>query len=238
MTNGGGISVPEGDEVVLECIELTKRFGGLTAVDRVSMDLRKGEVLALVGDNGAGKSTLVQIISGVLHPDGGSILLEGRPVTHASPMDARRMGIETIYQDLALCENLDAASNIFLGQEIRRRVFGVLPSLDRASMRAESRRVLEQLDIVDPGPHSSDPPALRGATPGRRDLAGRLLERPSDDHGRADSGPRRARAAPSVRTRPNTPRSRGAGPRHQSQHPGRDAHLGPHRGDAPGLEGR
>jgi simple sugar transport system ATP-binding protein len=139
-----------GGEVILECIELTKRFGGLTAVDGVSMDLRRGEVLALVGDNGAGKSTLVQMISGEYHPDGGSILLDGEPLTLSTPMDARRMGIETIYQDLALCENLDAASNIFLGQEVRRRVLGVLPALDRETMREESRQVLHQLDIAIP----------------------------------------------------------------------------------------
>ncbi len=137
-------------EVVLECLALTKRFGGLTAVDGVDMELRRGEVLALVGDNGAGKSTLVQMISGEYLPDGGSILLDGQAVNFSTPMDARRMGIETIYQDLALCENLDAASNIFLGQEIRRRTLGILPSLDREAMRAESSQVLRQLDIAIP----------------------------------------------------------------------------------------
>jgi simple sugar transport system ATP-binding protein len=137
-------------EVVLECIGLTKRFGGLTAVDNVSMEMRRGEVLALVGDNGAGKSTLIQMISGVYHPDEGTIILEGRALNLSTPMDARRMGIETIYQDLALCENLDAPSNIFLGEERKRRVWGIFPSLDRATMRAESRQVLEQLDIAIP----------------------------------------------------------------------------------------
>jgi simple sugar transport system ATP-binding protein len=90
------------------------------------------------------------MISGEYHPDGGSIILDGDLLSLSSPMDARKMGIETIYQDLALCENLDAASNIFLGQEIRRKVFGVLPSLDREAMRAESSKVLHQLDIAIP----------------------------------------------------------------------------------------
>ncbi len=150
MTNSEVVAAVGVGEVVLECIELTKRFGGLTAVDGVSMDLRRGEVLALVGDNGAGKSTLVQMISGEYHPDGGSIVLDGELLNLSSPMDARRMGIETIYQDLALCENLDAASNIFLGQEIRRKVLGILPALDREAMRAESSQVLHQLDIAIP----------------------------------------------------------------------------------------
>lgn len=150
MSRDGTVSPVDKSEVVLECIALTKRFGGLTAVDSMSMDLRRGEVLALVGDNGAGKSTMVQMISGEYHPDGGSIVLDGQPVSFSTPMDARQMGIETIYQDLALCENLDAAGNIFLGQELRTRRLGLLPSLDRQTMRAESREVLRELDIAIP----------------------------------------------------------------------------------------
>jgi simple sugar transport system ATP-binding protein len=109
-----------------------------------------GEVLGLVGDNGAGKSTLIKMISGVYVPDGGRLVLKGHDVSFASPQDARDAGIETIYQDLALCENLDAAANIFLGREPVRRMLFVLPAVDRRQMLTESRRILEQLDIRIP----------------------------------------------------------------------------------------
>src|SRR5262245_51013412 len=102
--------------------DLVKRFGGLTAVNGVSLEVRAGEVVGLVGDNGAGKSTLIKCISGVHQADEGEILVDGEPVRFAKPIDARRAGIETIYQDLALAGNLDVSANIFLGREIRRRV--------------------------------------------------------------------------------------------------------------------
>src|ERR671935_1437791 len=102
---------------ILRVIDLYKRFGGLVAVDHVSLDIYPGEVVGLLGDNGAGKSTMIKMISGVYRPDGGQIFLDGREVSFAAPMEARRQGIETIYQDLALCENLDASANIFLGRE-------------------------------------------------------------------------------------------------------------------------
>jgi ABC-type sugar transport system ATPase subunit len=108
-------------EPLLRAVNLTKRFGGLTAVDNVSFDIRPGEVIGLVGDNGAGKSTFIKMISGVYQPDGGEIYFEGKKVNFAVPREARDMGIETIYQDLALAENLDVGSNIFLGREIKRR---------------------------------------------------------------------------------------------------------------------
>ena len=139
-------------EPVLRAVDVTKRFGGLTALDQVSIQVAAGEVLGLVGDNGAGKSTLIQCISGVYRPDAGQVFLEGREVTFASPMEGRRMGIETIYQDLALCENLDAADNIFLGREPATRALGVLPALDRATVRREARQVLDQLNIHIPAP--------------------------------------------------------------------------------------
>ncbi|MCB1497356.1 MAG: sugar ABC transporter ATP-binding protein [Bauldia sp.] len=129
---------------------MVKRFGGLVAVDNVDLDLAAGEVLALVGDNGAGKSTLVQMISGVFRADGGTVSLDGEQKVFASPEDARAAGIETIYQDLALCDNLTAADNIFLGREIRRRRFGLLPGLDQAEMRDRARTVLDELHIRIP----------------------------------------------------------------------------------------
>jgi len=135
---------------ILQAIGLYKHFGGLVAVNDVSLDVFPGEVVGLVGDNGAGKSTLIKLISGVYRPDGGQILLDGRPVSFTSPLEARQLGIETIYQDLALCENLDAAANVFLGREPVRRTLGVFKNLDRDYMLRESRQVLAQLDIRIP----------------------------------------------------------------------------------------
>ena len=108
-------------EPVLRAVNLTKRFGGLTAVDGVSFEVRPGEVIGLVGDNGAGKSTFIKMISGVYQPDDGEIYFNGQKVNFVDPRDARDLGIETIYQDLALAENLDVGSNIFLGREVKKR---------------------------------------------------------------------------------------------------------------------
>jgi ABC-type sugar transport system ATPase subunit len=106
-------------EPILRAINLTKHFGGLIAVDNVSFDVKPGEVIGLVGDNGAGKSTFIKMISGVYQPDGGEIYYNGKKVDFTDPRDARDLGIETIYQDLALAENLDVGSNIFLGREMK-----------------------------------------------------------------------------------------------------------------------
>lgn len=135
---------------VLEVTNLTKRFGGLTAVDGVSLKVYPGEVVGLLGDNGAGKSTLIKMISGVHRPDGGTLSVDGKRTSFASPFAARDMGIETIYQDLALCENLDAPTNIFLGREPMRRRLGLLREVDRRQMLDESRKVLDRLDIHIP----------------------------------------------------------------------------------------
>lgn len=137
-------------EPILRAVNLVKRFGGLTAVNDVSFDIYAGEVVALAGDNGAGKSTLIKMISGVYRPDGGHVYLDGKEITMASPLEARGLGIETIYQDLALCENLDATVNIFLGREPTMRLFGVFKQVDRAHMLAESTKVLNRLDIHIP----------------------------------------------------------------------------------------
>jgi ABC-type sugar transport system ATPase subunit len=136
---------------LLQAVNLTKRFGGLTAVDNVGLDVNVGEVIGLVGDNGAGKSTFIKMIAGVYHPDDGELYFEGRKVEFSGPRDARDMGIETIYQDLALAENLDVGSNIFLGREIKKRYLGgLIKTLDRSKMREESATVLSRLDIVIP----------------------------------------------------------------------------------------
>jgi len=136
---------------VLQAVNLTKRFGGLTAVDSVSLDVNVGEVIGLVGDNGAGKSTFIKMIAGVYQPDDGELFFEGSKVSFNAPRAARDMGIETIYQDLALAENLDVGSNIFLGREIKKRYLGgMIKTLNRTKMREESATVLSRLDIVIP----------------------------------------------------------------------------------------
>jgi ABC-type sugar transport system ATPase subunit len=138
-------------EPLLSIRSLTKIFGGLVAVDNVSFDVARGEVVGLLGDNGAGKSTLIKCISGVHAPEDGEIVFDGKPVQFSSPMDARRAGIETIYQDLALANNLDVGANIFLGREIKtRRLGGLIQTLDDKQMREESRHTLDSLQIRFP----------------------------------------------------------------------------------------
>jgi simple sugar transport system ATP-binding protein len=134
---------------ILEARDVSIRFGGVEALKRVSLRLMPGEVLALAGDNGAGKSTLIKILSGVYRADGGDLHFEGRPLQLRDPQDARSQGIETIYQDLALADNLDVGSNIFLGREPVRRRFG-FQVIDRPHMARVAREVLERLDIVIP----------------------------------------------------------------------------------------
>ncbi len=106
---------------LLELRNISKWFGGLCAVDDVSLAVNSGEVLGLLGHNGAGKSTVIKMVSGVIMRDAGTILLSGSPAPINTPHDARQLGIETIYQDLALLDNLDASANLFLGREIRKR---------------------------------------------------------------------------------------------------------------------
>jgi ABC-type sugar transport system ATPase subunit len=138
-------------EPVLSIRKLTKRFGGLVAVNDLNWDVYPGEVVALLGDNGAGKSTLIKCVSGVHQPDEGEIRFEGRLSHFARPMDARRQGIETIYQDLALANNLDVSANIFLGREVKKRYLtGLIKTLDEQMMLRESQAALESLAIQFP----------------------------------------------------------------------------------------
>jgi len=132
---------------ILSARELSKHFGGVAALERVSFDLFPGEVLALAGDNGAGKSTLIKAIAGVHQPDHGEIWYDGARVQFASPREARDRGIETIYQDLALADNLDVGANVFLGREPAARFLGILPRIDRPAMREAARRTMASLDI-------------------------------------------------------------------------------------------
>ena len=125
-------------EPILTTHGVSKHFGGLTAVDDVDFEVYPGEVVALLGDNGAGKSTLIKCISGVYRPDQGRVFFNGEDVTHHAPADIRSRGIETIYQDLALAENLDVGANVFLGKEVTRRLFGLIPVTDDNYMRVGS----------------------------------------------------------------------------------------------------
>ena len=122
-----------GPGIVMQGIR--KRYGHVTALAGANLNICFGMVTALVGDNGAGKSTLVKVISGATIPDSGTIEMEGRPVTFDSPKSARRQGVHTVYQDLALADNLDVVENLFLGSETRKRALGFgLPWLDRRAM--------------------------------------------------------------------------------------------------------
>ena len=134
---------------ILEMSHISKGFGPVTALVDVSVSLRKGEVLALVGDNGAGKSTLIKILSGFHQPDGGTIKCGGEDVRFASPRDARAHGIETVYQDLAMVGDLSVFHNMFLGREQHKRILG-LKLLDNAKMRSLARTYLDTLGIGIP----------------------------------------------------------------------------------------
>ncbi|MDR7034939.1 ATP-binding cassette domain-containing protein [Mesorhizobium sp. BE184] len=132
---------------LLEVSNLSKYFGAVRALSDVSLVVRPGEVVALAGDNGAGKTTLIKAISGVFRPTSGEVKLKGEPVSFGTPQEARDKGIETIYQDLALADNLTIGGNIFLGREPMRRAFGFLPVLDRKKMAEAARQTMAMLDF-------------------------------------------------------------------------------------------
>lgn len=135
------------NQPLLDVRDVSKHFGGVTALNGVSLQLNAGEVVALAGDNGAGKSTLIKTISGVYQADGGEIRLGGEVVKFATPEAARGHGIETIYQDLALADNLSIGANIFLGREPMTKAFGFLPVLDRRKMAKAAQETMAQLDF-------------------------------------------------------------------------------------------
>ncbi len=134
---------------------VSKHFGPVQALKDVDFEVRPGEVVALVGDNGAGKSTLVKVISGIYSADEGSFRFEGQPVSIAGPAEAARLGIATVYQDLALCDNLDVVANLFLGQEeVASGVGAVTRQLDEVDMEHRSHELLEQLAVTIPSVRS------------------------------------------------------------------------------------
>ncbi|WP_148252425.1 ATP-binding cassette domain-containing protein [Aidingimonas lacisalsi] len=131
---------------LLEVRSLKKRFGAVEVLCGVDLSLEAGEVLAVIGDNGAGKSTLIKHISGVYPRDDGEIWLDGQPVTFTSPKQARHAGIETVYQDLALADELSVGANIFLGREPTRRWLGMLPVVDKRTIQRETQRLIDSIE--------------------------------------------------------------------------------------------
>jgi ABC-type sugar transport system ATPase subunit len=139
---------------LLEVRGVSKRFGGVQALSDVSLTVRAGECVALMGGNGAGKSTLVSLISGLGAPDEGEILFEGVLASFHGPDDARAVGIETVFQNLALCDNLDAPGNLFLGREPRRR-FGPISVMNKRKMAQDTRATLAELGVNMPNLRSA-----------------------------------------------------------------------------------
>lgn len=127
---------------LVEMRDISVSFGGVKAVDHVTVDLRAGEIVAVVGGNGAGKSTLMRALSGAHRPDSGEILIDGKPVSITNPRDAKAVGIETIYQTLALADNIDAPANLFLGRELVTRA----GTLDDSAMEHATRQVMGRLN--------------------------------------------------------------------------------------------
>ena len=135
-------------EPILEARGIVKNFGRVRALRGVNFSVSPAEIVALVGDNGAGKSTLIKCLAGVEQPDAGEVVFEGRPVSINAPTEARALGIETVYQDLALAADLDPAANLFLGREVRRGgVLGWLGFLDKAQMHRQADEAFSSLGV-------------------------------------------------------------------------------------------
>ncbi|MFN2297215.1 MAG: ATP-binding cassette domain-containing protein [Anaerolineales bacterium] len=135
---------------IVEMRNIRKNFAAVRALRGVDLVLHHNEVLGLVGDNAAGKSTLMKVLSGAYIPDGGEIFIEGRKAHITDPLHARRLGIEMVYQDLALANHLDVAANVFLGREVMSKRFGFVGVLDKRRMEQETRRLLDRLQINIP----------------------------------------------------------------------------------------
>jgi ABC-type sugar transport system ATPase subunit len=150
MTMSGG-QPPRDSSPLLEARGLSKHYGTIRAVENIDLTIGHGEIVAIVGDNGAGKTTLIKMLSGAIVPDAGEISVEGKAVRIHDPLDARALGIETIYQDLALLPNLDVATNLYLGREHKvEGPLGLLGVVARRRMRSEARDHLDQLHIQIP----------------------------------------------------------------------------------------
>lgn len=152
----------ENKQPFLSVQNIKKSYGAVQALGGVSFDVYPGEVVALVGDNGAGKSTAIKMIAGVAQPDEGQILIEGKPAALTGPAVSEKYGIQTVYQDLALCDNLDIVSNLYLGRELRKTwIPGLLSTLNKTEMERKAGPVLNDLKINLP-PLSSLVSSLSG----------------------------------------------------------------------------
>ncbi|MFT3989504.1 ATP-binding cassette domain-containing protein [Aestuariivirga sp.] len=129
------------DDILLKLENVTRNFGAIEALRGISFEVKRGEVIALLGDNGAGKSTLVKIISGGLEPTSGQMTFDGQQRFFASPSEAKAAGIETVYQDLSLCTNVDVVANFFMGREIVKKYFGI-PVLQEREMEAVTAKAI------------------------------------------------------------------------------------------------
>jgi D-xylose transport system ATP-binding protein len=141
--SGAGQEAATIDQPLLQLRDIGKSFGPVQALSGVDLDIPAGQVTALVGDNGAGKSTLIKTIAGIWEPTGGQVVWRGRPVHFRSPRDATAAGIATVYQDLALCDNLDIVQNMLLGHEVRRHLL-----LDEVTMEQTAKQTLKDLRVV------------------------------------------------------------------------------------------
>ncbi|HUX49188.1 MAG TPA: ATP-binding cassette domain-containing protein [Spirochaetia bacterium] len=136
---------------ILELRGISKSFGAVQALSGVDFEVFPAEVVALVGDNGAGKSTLVKVISGTYRPDSGEYIFEGKPVDINRPADANDLGIQTVYQDLALCDNLDVVANLYLGRETKRPLIpGLLNTIDELGMEHAAQSFVDELHVRIP----------------------------------------------------------------------------------------
>ena len=179
---------------LVEMSNIHVSFGGVHAVDDASVDLRAGEVVGMVGHNGAGKSTLMRVLSGAHRADSGEIQIDGKRVSISNPRDAQRLGIETIYQTLALADNIDAAGNMFLGREISSLVGG----LDDSAMESATREVMNRLNPNFTNFKAAGEVTVRRPATIGGDRPRGPFQRADPDHGRADrrAWPRRDGAGP------------------------------------------
>lgn len=190
---------------------ISKSFGPVEALTDVDLEVPAGQVTALVGDNGAGKSVLIKCIAGIHHPDRGEMRIDGKPVHLRNPKHAAELGIQTVYQDLALCGNLDIAGNMFLGRE--RTAHGVL---DEDGMESSASATIAGLKVNV----STVRQPVASLSGGQRQCRGRPLGDvafPFGDHGRADCSPRRGADRHCPRFDPPAGRAGNRGPRHLPQ---------------------
>ena len=136
-------------KVLLKIEHISKNFGSVTALQDINFEIYENEIVAIVGDNGAGKSTLIKIISGNFSPDNGEIFFDGKKIILKNPSDARKLGIETVYQDLSICNNLDSVANLYIGREIYKNILG-LRVLNIREMKVKALRTLGSVGINIP----------------------------------------------------------------------------------------